>query len=151
MNREVLVKAANFCAYQERTQQEVRKRLAELEVDGDEAEEMIAWLIENNYLNEERFARIFAGSKFRQKRWGRLKIRQELKMRGVSEYCLKAGMSEIDDEDYLQTLTDLLEKKAKEIKEPNPIKRKQKLLTYALSKGFESDLVFDIIGRFASN
>lgn len=143
MNREVLVKAANFCAYQERTQQEVRKRLAELEVEGDEAEEMIAWLIENNYLNEERFARIFAGSKFRQKRWGRLKIRQELKMRGVSEYCLKAGMSEIDDEDYLQTLTDLLEKKAKEIKEPNPIKRKQKLLSYALSKGFESDLVFE--------
>lgn len=143
MNREVLVKAANFCAYQERTQQEVRKRLAELEVEGDEAEEMIVWLIENNYLNEERFARIFAGSKFRQKRWGRLKIRQELKMRGVSEYCLKAGMSEIDDEDYLQILTDLLEKKAKEIKEPNPIKRKQKLLSYALSKGFESDLVFE--------
>lgn len=145
MNREVLVKAANFCAYQERTQQEVRKRLAELEVEGDEAEEMIVWLIENNYLNEERFARIFAGSKFRQKRWGRLKIRQELKMRGVSEYCLKAGMSEIDDEEYLQTLTDLLEKKAKEIKESNPLKRKQKLLSYALSKGFESDLVFDLM------
>ena len=145
MNREVLVKAANFCAYQERTQQEVRKRLLELEVVGDEAEEIIVWLIENNYLNEERFARIFAGSKFRQKRWGRLKIRQELKMRGVSEYCLKAGMSEIDDEDYLQTLTDLLEKKAKEIKESNPLKRKQKLLSYALSKGFESDLVFDLM------
>ncbi|MEA5403128.1 regulatory protein RecX [Arcicella sp. DC2W] len=148
MNREVLVKAANFCAYQERTQQEVRKRLVELEVEGDEAEEMIVWLIENNYLNEERFARIFAGSKFRQKRWGRLKIRQELKMRGVSEYCLKAGMSEIDDEDYLQTLTELLEKKAKEIKESNPLKRKQKLLSYALSKGFESDLVFDLIKVF---
>lgn len=145
MNREVLVKAANFCAYQERTQQEVRKRLAELEAEGDEAEEMIVWLIENNYLNEERFARIFAGSKFRQKRWGRLKIRQELKMRGVSEYCLKAGMSEIDDKDYLQTLTEILEKKAKEINESNPLKRKQKLLSYALSKGFESDLVFDLM------
>ncbi|MBB6003322.1 regulatory protein RecX [Arcicella rosea] len=147
MNREVLVKAANFCAYQERTQQEVRKRLAELEVEGDEAEEIIVWLIENNYLNEERFARIFAGSKFRQKRWGRLKIRQELKMRGVSEYCLKAGMSEIEDEDYIQTLTDLLEKKAKEIKESNPLKRKQKLLSYALSKGFESGLVFDLMKK----
>eukprot|EP01137_Pigoraptor_chileana_P009486 Opistho-2@57843 len=122
MNREVLVKAANFCAYQERTQQEVRKRLAELEVEGDEAEEMIVWLIENNYLNEERFARIFAGSKFRQKRWGRLKIRQELKMRGVSEYCLKAGMSEIDDEDYLQTLTDLLEKKSERNQRKQSIK-----------------------------
>ncbi|MEA5256354.1 regulatory protein RecX [Arcicella aquatica] len=147
MNKEALVKVANFCAYQERTQQEVRKRLSELEVIGDEAEEMIVWLIENNYLNEERFARIFAGSKFRQKRWGRLKIRQELKMRGVSEYCLKAGMSEIDDEDYIQTLAEILEKKSKEIKESNPLKRKQKLVSYALSKGFESDLVFDLIGK----
>lgn len=145
MNREVLVKAANFCAYQERTQQEVRKRLAELEVEGDEAEEMIVWLIENNYLNEERFARIFAGSKFRQKRWGRLKIRQELKMRGVSEYCLKAGMNEIDNDDYIQTLTEMLEKKSREIKDSNPLIRKQKLLRYALSKGFESDLVFDLM------
>ncbi|MDR6560814.1 MULTISPECIES: regulatory protein RecX [unclassified Arcicella] len=145
MNKEALVKVANFCAYQERTQQEVRKRLSELEVIGDEAEEMIVWLIENNYLNEERFARIFAGSKFRQKRWGRLKIRQELKMRGVSEYCLKAGMSEIDDEDYIQTLAEILEKKSKEIKESNPLKRKQKLVSYALSKGFESDLVFDLV------
>jgi len=145
MNKEALVKVANFCAYQERTQQEVRKRLSELEVIGDEAEEMIVWLIENNYLNEERFARIFAGSKFRQKRWGRLKIRQELKMRGVSEYCLKAGMSEIDDEDYIQTLAEILEKKSREIKESNPLKRKQKLVSYALSKGFESDLVFDLI------
>lgn len=145
MNKEALVKVANFCAYQERTQQEVRKRLSELEVIGDEAEEMIVWLIENNYLNEERFARIFAGSKFRQKRWGRLKIRQELKMRGISEYCLKAGMSEIDDEDYIQTLAEILEKKSKEIKESNPLKRKQKLVSYALSKGFESDLVFDLV------
>ncbi len=147
MNKEALVKVANFCAYQERTQQEVRKRLSELEVIGDEAEEMIVWLIESNYLNEERFARIFAGSKFRQKRWGRLKIRQELKMRGVSEYCLKAGMSEIDDEDYIQTLAEILEKKSKEIKESNPLKRKQKLVSYALSKGFEADLVFDLIGK----
>jgi regulatory protein len=147
MNKEALVKAANFCAYQERTQQEVRKRLSELEVVGDEAEHIIVWLIENNYLNEERFARIFAGSKFRQKRWGRLKIRQELKMRGVSEYCLKAGMSEIDEDDYLQTLATLLAKKSLEIKESNPLSKKQKLVQYALSKGFESDLVFDLVGK----
>jgi regulatory protein len=147
MNKEALVKAANFCAYQERTQQEVRKRLSELEVVGDDAEHIIVWLIENNYLNEERFARIFAGSKFRQKRWGRLKIRQELKMRGVSEYCLKAGMSEIDEDDYLQTLATLLAKKSLEIKESNPLSKKQKLVQYALSKGFESDLVFDLVGK----
>ena len=115
MNKEALIKAANFCAYQERTHKEVRKRLAELDVMGDESEAIIAWLIENNYLNEERFARIFAGSKFRQKKWGRVKIRQELKMRGVSDYCLKAGMSEIDGDDYMVTLQEIIEKKSRDI------------------------------------
>jgi regulatory protein len=145
MNKEALIKAANFCAYQERTQKEVRSKLAELEVVGDESEQIIVWLIENNYLNEERFARIFAGSKFRQKKWGRIKIRQELKMRGVSDYCLRAGMSEIDGDDYMETLQTIIEKKAKEVKETNPLIKKQKIVKYALSKGFEQDLVFDVV------
>jgi len=83
LNKEALIKAASFCAYQERTHKEVRTRLSELEVVGDESEAILTYLIKNNYLNEERFARIFAGSKFRQKKWGRIKIRQELKMRGI--------------------------------------------------------------------
>jgi regulatory protein len=147
LQKEALIKAANFCAYQERTQKEVRAKLAELEVLGDEAEEMIVWLIENNYLNEERFAKIFAGSKFRQKKWGRLKIRQELKMRGVSDYCLRIGMAEIEDEDYLETLQEIIEKKARETKESNPLIKKQKIVKYALSKGFEQDLVFDLVRK----
>ena len=145
LNKEALIKAANFCAYQERTQKEVRGKLAELEVVGNEAEQIIACLIENNYLNEERFARIFAGSKFRQKKWGRLKIKQELKMRGVSDYCLRAGMSEIGGDDYMETLQTIIEKKNREIKESNPLIKKQKIVKYALSKGFEQDLVFDVV------
>ena len=145
MNKEALIKAANFCAYQERTQKEVRGKLAELEVVGDESEQIIVWLVENNYLNEERFARVFAGSKFRQKKWGRIKIRQELKMRGVSDYCLRAGMSEIDVDDYMETLQSIIEKKSKEVKESNPLIKKQKIVKYALSKGFEQDLVFDLV------
>ncbi len=148
MNKEALIKAASFCAYQERTHKEVRKRLAELEVMGDEAEEIISYLIENNYLNEERFARIFAGSKFRVKKWGRIKIRQELKMRGVSDYCLRAGMGEIDGDDYMITLEAIIEKKSKDIKDFEKLIRKQKLVKYALSKGFEQDLVFDVVGNF---
>lgn len=148
MNKEALIKAANFCAYQERTHKEVRQRLAELAVIGDESEAIIAWLIENNYLNEERFARIFAGSKFRQKKWGRIKIRQELKMRGVSDYCLKAGMSEIDGDDYMITLQEIIEKKSREIKDSNKLIIKQKLVKFALSRGFENDLVFDVVGKF---
>lgn len=148
MNKEALIKAANFCAYQERTHKEVRQRLAELAVFGDESEAIIAWLIENNYLNEERFARIFAGSKFRQKKWGRIKIRQELKMRGVSDYCLKAGMSEIDGDDYMVTLQEIIEKKSRDIKDSNKLIIKQKLVKFALSRGFEHDLVFDVLSRF---
>ena len=148
MNKEALIKAANFCAYQERTQKEVRNKLYELEVIGDEAEVIITWLIENNYLNEERFARLFAGSKFRQKKWGRIKIRQELKIRGVSDYCLKAGMSEINEDDYMVTLQEIIEKKSKDIKESNKLIIKQKLVKFALSRGFENDLVFDVVGKF---
>ena len=148
MNKEALIKAANFCAYQERTHKEVRNRLYELEIIGDESEAIITWLIENNYLNEERFARLFAGSKFRQKKWGRIKIRQELKMRGVSDYCLKAGMSEIDGDDYMITLQEIIEKKSKDIKESNKLIIKQKLVKFALSRGFENDLVFDVVGKF---
>ena len=148
MNKEALIKAANFCAYQERTHKEVRNRLYELEIVGDESEAIITWLIENNYLNEERFARLFAGSKFRQKKWGRIKIRQELKMRGVSDYCLKAGMSEIDGDDYVVTLQEIIEKKLKDIKDSNKLIVKQKLVKFALSKGFENDLVFDAVSRF---
>ena len=148
MNKEALIKAANFCAYQERTHKEVRNKLYELEVFGDESEAIITWLIENNYLNEERFARLFAGSKFRQKKWGRIKIRQELKMRGVSDYCLKAGMSEIDGDDYMITLQEIIEKKSKDIKESNKLIIKQKLVKFALSRGFENDLVFDVVGKF---
>jgi regulatory protein len=148
LNKEPLIKAANFCAYQERTHKEVRKKLGELEVLGDDAEEIITYLIENNYLNEERFARVFAGSKFRQKKWGRIKIRQELKMRGMSEYCLKAGMSEIDGDDYMITLQEIIEKKSKDIKDSNKLIVRQKLVKFALSKGFENDLVFDVVGNF---
>lgn len=147
MNKEILKKAAGFCAYQERTHREVKERLDEWGVWGDEADEIVVWLIENNYLNEERFAKIFAGSKFRVKKWGRLKIRQELKMRGVSDYCLKMGMKEIDPDEYIQTLEDVLHKKRGEIKDNNPLVVKQKLLRYALSKGYEQDLIWDALGR----
>ena len=147
MNKEALIKSASFCAYQERTHKEVRNRLFELEVLGDEAEEITTYLIENNYLNEERFARIFAGSKFRQKKWGRIKIRQELKLRGVSDYCLKVGMSEIDDDDYMVTLQEIIEKKSKDIKDSNKLIIKQKLVKFALSRGFENDLVFDMVRK----
>jgi len=145
MNSPALKKAAAFCAYQERTQQEVRQRLRDWGVWGDEAEEIIARLIEDEFLNEERFARAFAGGKFRVKSWGRVKIEQELRQRGLSGHTLKAGLSEISTDDYRQTLQELLEKKAVSLADEEPFARRQKLARYAIGKGYEADLVWSVL------
>jgi len=141
----------HYCAYQERAQQEVRDKLYELGMTMDEVEEIMSDLIAENFLNEERFAKIFAGSKFRVKQWGRQKIKYELKARKLSEYCIKVGMAEIEDEDYRITLQEILEKKKHELRtEKQPLILKQKLARYALGKGFESDLVWEMIGKIVS-
>jgi regulatory protein len=148
IRKDVLVKAANFCAYQERTQSEVRERLQKWGVEGDEAEEIIVYLIEENYLNEGRFAKIFAGSKFRVKHWGRNKILYELKARKLSEHSIREGLTEIDNEDYIETLRTLIEKKKRELRtERQPLILKQKIARYAIGKGFEGDLVWGIINK----
>jgi regulatory protein len=147
MNKSFLQKAAGFCAYQERTHAEVRERLREWGIWGDEAEEMIAYLIENNYLNEERFAKAFAGGKFRVKNWGRIRIKQELKMKGLSEYCIKIGLAEIDDESYQQSIKKLIEKKSEEFDFENIFIKKQKIARYIIGKGYESELVWRFMGE----
>lgn len=142
---DALKKAAMFCAYQERTQQEVRDRLKDWGVIGDDAEEVIAELIQQNYLNEERFAKSFAGGKFRVKGWGKRKIKQHLQQRGITGYNLDQAMKEIEPDDYRTTLADLLTKKRQTIRDANPLVVKQKLVRYALSKGYESDLVWQVV------
>lgn len=146
MDRPIFLKAASFCAYQERTQDEVRQRLKDWNVWGDEAEEIIGELIVENFINEERFAKVFAGSKFRVKKWGRRKIMFELKKRRLSDYCIKAGMNEIDEEDYYETLKTLIEKKKHDYrKEENEYKLNQKVAQFLVGKGYESGLVWEIL------
>lgn len=147
MDRLILQKAAAYCAYQERTQDEVKKRLQKWDVWGDEADEIIAELIVQKYISEERFAKTYAGGKFRIKNWGKLKIKQELKRRGLSEYSIREGMNEITDDTYTSGLRELLTKKKAllEGKEPDAFKRKQKLARFALMKGYESELVWKMI------
>lgn len=149
MDRLILQKAASYCAYQERTQDEVKQRLKKWNVWGDEADEIIAELISMNYLSEERFAKTYAGGKFRVKNWGRVKIRQELNRRGLSTYSIEKGMNEIGDEDYVAGLRELLSKKRNLLSktETDPFKLKQKLARFALGKGYESELVWKEIGE----
>lgn len=144
--KDALRKAASFCAYQERTQQEVRKRLDAWDIYGDDAEELIAELITQGYLSEERFATTFAGGKFRVKGWGKRKITQHLKQRGITGRNLETALSAIKPADYKAMLSDLLDKKRRAIKDDNPLVVKQKLARYALSKGYESALVWEVLG-----
>lgn len=143
---EALTKAQRFCAYQDRCHQEVRFKLIEWGVYGDDLENVLAELIQERFLDEERFARSFARGKFRIKQWGRLRILQELKKRDVSDYCIRAALSEIEEEAYLETLEKLLEKKLEALDGGStPFERYHKLLRYAISRGFEPELA----GRIA--
>ena len=147
MDRLILQKAASYCAYQERTQEEVRQRLKKWNVWGEESDEIIAELISQNYLSEERFAKTYAGGKFRMKNWGRMKIKQELHRRGLSEYSIDKGMKEIGEKAYQESLKELLIKKKTmlERSETDKYKLKQKLVRFALSKGYESELIWKMI------
>lgn len=140
-----LVKMQSWCAYQERCQQDARDKLYELGLWPEAVEELIAKLIQDNFLNEERFATSFARGKFNIKKWGRVKIKQELKQKRVGDYCLKKALREIDEQEYMLTLKKLIEVKRRQVKEKDPVKLKYKLAAYAISKGYERDLVFDVL------
>lgn len=142
---EALDKLERYCAYQDRCHQEVRQKLYDLGVYGDSANEIIADLITENFLNEERFARSYARGKFRMKKWGRARIKLELKRRNISAYCIKKAMEELEEFDYDDTLLTLLEKKYPQIREPNAFKKRGKLAKYAIGKGYEAHLVWELI------
>lgn len=146
MDRNIFLKTCNFCVYQERTQDEVRQRLKDWKIYGIENEEIIAELITENYINEERFAKLYAGSKFRVKKWGRIKIIQALKFKRISSYCIKKAMAEIGSEEYKLVLQALIHKKNHSIiSEENKFIRQQRVAKYALQKGYENTLIWEII------
>lgn len=139
---EALQKLRHYCAYQDRSHKEVKEKLYSYGLNKQEVEESISLLIEDDYLNEERFAQSFARGHFRSKQWGRVKISYELKMKGVSAYCIQKGLKEIDEEEYEQTLKAVIAKKAESLPktEKNYIIR-QKVAAYAMQKGFEGPLI----------
>jgi regulatory protein len=142
---EALQKIAAYCAYQERSHREVEDKLRSYGLDEDDAGEIMIRLVREKLLDDERYARSFVRGKHRLKKWGRRRIRLELKQRGLSEYCIKAGLSEIDGDEYYQNLKELLEKKNALEKESNPHKRRQKLTAYATQKGYEGEFIQDAL------
>jgi regulatory protein len=145
---QALQKAKHYCAYQERSHAEAKEKLYSFGLWKNEVEKIISQLIEEDYLNEERFAAAFARGKFRMKQWGRVKIKYELKQKQVSEYCIKKGLKEIREEEYQKILVKLAEEKLNTLKsEKNIYTKKRKAMDYLLQKGYERDLVLSIINE----
>lgn len=141
-----LPKIKQYCAYQERCHMEVREKLYSFGLHKKEVDEIISTLITENYLNEERFAIHFAGGKFRMKQWGKIKIKQALKNKQVSEYCIRKALKEIDNNEYRQTFFKLAEQKLKTLKqEKNIFIKKRKLQDFLMQKGYEREMITDAI------
>jgi regulatory protein len=143
-----LLKARKYCAFSERTKAEVEKKLKDLGVMGGDIPVIMEKLVKEGFLNENRFATAFASGKFRYKKWGRIKIVMEMKRKGLPEELIKKGVSELSEEDYKQTLDELLLKKWKQVERkvvPDDYESvyvaKQKLIKFALQKGYEQDIV----------
>ncbi len=130
---------------QERCKSEVRRKLYEKGVPKSVADKFIEQLEEENFLNEERFARTFVRGKFRMNKWGKLKISAHLKQLQIPNEFINNAIKEIDEKEYLNVLKQLIEKKSREINETDIFVKKQKLANYLVSKGFEIDIVFSLI------
>lgn len=138
-------KAQSYCAYQERSQQEVRDKLYDWGLHSAQVEQLISTLIQDNFLNEERFALAFAQGKLRIKGWGKLKIKQALKFKRVSDKLIQKALKSLDDEEYVQKLSAVFEKKDRLLNEKDAFKRRYKLQLYLSSRGFESDLIAEVL------
>lgn len=135
-------KIYRYCTYQERCHQEVRNKLFEMGLRSYEVDELIVHLIGEGFLNEERFAKAFAGGKFRMKNWGRIKIVSALEGKGLNGYCIKVGLAEIEDQEYLRTLEKILLKKLQDVLAEDSFTKRNMIARYAIQKGFESELVW---------
>ncbi|MFT3949541.1 MAG: regulatory protein RecX [Agriterribacter sp.] len=141
-------KAKYYCAYQERSHRETKEKLYSFGIRKEQVELLLSRLIEEGYLNEERFAIQFAGGKFRMKQWGKKKIEQGLKEKQVSSYCIKKALAQISIADYEDTLEKLASRKWEELREERNIFIKmRKLQDYLLQKGYEYDWVKEIIQK----
>ncbi len=140
-----LNKAQKYCAYQERCQWDVEKKFRDWQVDEEIRDEILAELIVQGFINEERFAAQFASGRFRIKQWGKQKIKVELKKRQISSYSINKALEKIADEEYRLTLQSLITKKNKEVRAKNEFEKTQKIAQYLFSRGYESELIWEIL------
>ena len=140
-----LEKASKYCAYQERCQWDMERKLHEWNVDAEIRDEVIARLIIEGFLSEERFAKAYTQGKINIKRWGRYKLRNELKAKQISDYSIEKAFQQIDDDIYLSNLRKLIEVKRHSMIGNSEFEIKMKLIRYLISKGYETELINNYI------
>jgi len=138
-------KLEHYCVYQDRCHEEVQQKLKSLKMIPQAADAIIVHLIEHNFLNEERFACSFARGKFRIKHYGKRRIVNELKMRGISKYNIDKALKEINEDEYIETFNALAEKQWNATNDRSILTKKKKVTDFLLRKGFESNMIYDKI------
>lgn len=141
--KEAIQKIEHYCAYQERCHEEVEQKLRSMKMDSDEIDRIITHLINDNFLNEERFACSFARGKHRIKHWGKIRITNELKFRGINQTLINIALKEISPEEYYSTFDALANRNWESIQESNSMKKRKKFCDFMLRRGFESNLVYE--------
>ena len=138
---QALSRLQRYCTYQDRCHIEVERKLTEMRMIPQAKEQIIMSLIEDDYLNEERFALAFVKGKFRIKKWGKIRLKAELKKRQISKYLIKSALEQISEKDYLFTFEELANRKANSIKADSILLKKKKLADFLIYRGWESSLV----------
>ncbi|MDD3771691.1 MAG: RecX family transcriptional regulator [Weeksellaceae bacterium] len=145
---EIRDKIAKYCAYQDRCHWEVEQKLTEFQLIPEAYDSIFIYLIENKFLNEERFVNSFVSGKFKIKKWGKIKIQIELKKRKIPMNLIEKGLKTIDETEYQSTLEELHNKKKTSLKsERESWKKKMKIRNYLLQKGYEADLIYEMLNK----
>ena len=145
---QVLDKMAKYCAYQERCVKDVKDKLKTFDIPQEEKTKILDYLLDNRFVNDERFAKIFVQSKSNQNDWGANKIRYHLIQKGIAKDIIEEALGQTDEEVYRQRLIEILKTKAKTIKAASDFEKKRKLAAYAMQKGFEASLVWEVLKEF---
>ena len=145
---QVLDKMAKYCAYQERCVKDVRDKLKAFEISEEEKAKIIDYLLDNRFVNDERYAKAFVRGKVNQSGWGVNKIRFHLIQKGIVKDIIEEALGQTDEEAYRQRLIEILETKSKTVKAANDFEKKRKLAAYAMQKGFEGSLVWEVLKEY---
>ena len=145
---QVLDKMAKYCAYQERCVKDVKDKLKTFDIPQESKDEILDYLLDNRFVNDERFARSFVRGKLNQSGWGVNKIRFHLMQKGITKETIDEALGQTDEEVYKQKLIDILKAKSKTVKAETDFERKRKLAAFAMQKGFEGSLVWEVLKEF---